>query len=56
MQESARLRYRALRKRQANSTAVSEAQRLERRRGIYMRAGMSFSEASIAARGRYERG
>jgi hypothetical protein len=56
IRESAQLRYRALRKRQANSTAVSEAARLARHRDIYMQSGMNFSEANIAARGRYERG
>jgi hypothetical protein len=53
---SARRRYLAARQRKPNSTAISEAARLARRRDIYMQAGMSFSEAAIAARGRYERG
>jgi hypothetical protein len=56
MRESAQLRYRALRKRQANSTQISESERHARRRDILMTAGMGFTEASIAARGRYERG
>jgi hypothetical protein len=56
LQESAQLRYRALRQRKSSSTAISEAARLARRRDIYMQAGMSFLEAAIAARGRYERG
>jgi hypothetical protein len=56
IRESVQLRYRALRKRQSGSTAISEAQRQEWRRDIHMQAGMSFSEAAIAARWRYERG
>jgi hypothetical protein len=56
MRESAQLRYRALRKRQATSTQISESERQARRRDILMTAGMGFTEACIAARGRYERG
>jgi hypothetical protein len=55
MRESAELRYRALRKRQFGSTAISESARA-RRRELCMLGGMSFSEAAIAAHGRRERG
>jgi hypothetical protein len=53
---AARRRYLAARQRKS-TPAISEATRLARRRDILMTAGaMSFEEASIAARGRWERG
>jgi hypothetical protein len=52
----ARARSRVARQGKPNSVQISEADRLRRRRDLYMGAGMNFSEANIAARGRYERG
>ena len=50
LHESAQLRYRALRQRKP--AAISEADRLRRRRDLLIASGMSFHEASIAAHGR----